>query len=103
MPDAMVGPTRKLGRAALQWRAIAERRRDHFFELHQSGRWKHYYTKGEFQEAMRAAVAIAGRWALIAPRPEELAVASDGFPLFDEARSLSDDPLPTPDALRSAA
>jgi hypothetical protein len=103
MPAAMVGPTHKLGRVALQWRVIAERRRDHFFELQQSGRWRHYYTKMEFQAAMRAAVEIAERWALIAPRPEELAVAADGFPLFDEAGSLSDDPLPLQDLLRSAA
>jgi uncharacterized repeat protein (TIGR03809 family) len=95
MPDAMIGPTERLGRVAFQWRAIAERRRDHFFDLYQTGRWRRYYDNREFLDEMRAAVEIAERWALIAPRPEERAVAADGFPLFDEARSLSNDPAPT--------
>jgi uncharacterized repeat protein (TIGR03809 family) len=92
---------------ALKWRAIAEQRRDHFFDLYQSGRWKHYYEGQAFLNAMRAAVELAERWALIAPRPEELVVAEDGFPLFDEAGSLSHDPAPAlvggADALPTAA
>ena len=60
-------------RIALKWRGLVERRRDHFIELQQSGRWKHYYTEEKFLTAMRAADAIAQRWAKIAPRPEERA------------------------------
>ncbi len=56
--------------AALKWRDLAERRRAHFVELHQSGRWKHYYTEDRFAFEMRQAVALAERWAKIAPRPE---------------------------------
>ena len=55
---------------ALRWRDLAERRRDHFLELYQSGRWKHYYTDEEFLKAMREAIMLAERWAAIAPWPE---------------------------------
>lgn len=92
MPDAMVPPTLRLERVALRWRALAERRRDHYFELYRTGRWKHYHAAPEFLAAMRASAEMAERWASIAPRREELAVADDGYPLFDEARSLSTDP-----------
>ena len=59
-----------MDKAALKWRELAERRRAHFADLHRSGRWKHYYTEHQFQFEMRQAVAIAERWARIAPRPE---------------------------------
>ena len=59
--------------AALKWRDLAERRRAHFIELHQSGRWKHYYTKDEFSVQLRDAIDIADRWAKIAPRPQDAA------------------------------
>ena len=57
---------------ALKWRDLAERRRAHFIDLYKSGRWKHYYTDNEFREELGRAVAIAQRWARIAPRPGEL-------------------------------
>jgi hypothetical protein len=56
----------------LKWRDLAERRRAHFIDLYKSGRWKHYYTDNEFREELGRAVAIAQRWARIAPRPGEL-------------------------------
>jgi hypothetical protein len=34
---------RQLGRAAQKWRDLANRRHEHFIELHKSGRWKRYY------------------------------------------------------------
>jgi uncharacterized repeat protein (TIGR03809 family) len=52
---------------AQQWRELAERRRAHFLELHQSGRWKHYYTEEQFQTEMQEAVRVADAWARIAP------------------------------------
>jgi hypothetical protein len=72
MPAKMIPPTIRLERVALKWRALAERRRDHFIDLYQSGRWRHYYSDQEFLEAMHDALALAERWALIAPRPSEL-------------------------------
>ena len=62
-------------RTALKWRNLAEQRRDHYFELYRSGRWKHYYTEEQFLTEMRKAVALAQRWAVIAPSSEECAPA----------------------------
>ena len=72
LPKAMVQATVKLGAVALKWRALAERRRDHHLDLYKTGRWRHYYTDQEFLVEMRAAIALAQRWARIAPRSEEL-------------------------------
>ena len=68
----MLQATLKLERAALKWRNLAERRRAHFVELYKTGRWKHYYTDAEFRADLRLAIAIAERWAKIAPKQEEL-------------------------------
>jgi uncharacterized repeat protein (TIGR03809 family) len=56
-----------VGRVALKWRALAERRRDHFVELQHTGRWKLYYDRPDFLQELRAAIALAQRWARIAP------------------------------------
>jgi len=56
--------------AALKWRDLAERRRAHFVELYQTGCWRHYYSEDRFTFEMRQAIALAERWAKIAPRPE---------------------------------
>ena len=52
---------------ALKWRSLAEQRRDHYFDLYRSGRWKHYYTEDQFLAEMRKAIALADRWVEIAP------------------------------------
>lgn len=41
--------------------SLAERRCAYFIELHQSGRWRHYYTPGQLAAQMREAVMIAER------------------------------------------
>jgi len=71
VPDSMVSATVRMERVALKWRALAERRRAHFIELYKSGRWRHYYSDQDFLAEMRNAIAMAQRWAKIAPRPEE--------------------------------
>jgi uncharacterized repeat protein (TIGR03809 family) len=71
LPKTMVQATVKLEAVALKWRALAERRRDHHIELYKTGRWRHYYTDQEFLTEMRTAIALAQRWAKIAPRAEE--------------------------------
>jgi uncharacterized repeat protein (TIGR03809 family) len=85
VPQTMVKATVRLESVALKWRALAERRRDHHIELYKSGRWRHYYTDQEFLAEMRNAIAIAERWAKIAPRPEELAQAQE--PAAPKARA----------------
>ena len=71
VPFRMLPAVRRWERIALKWRNLAEQRRDHHLDLYKSGRWKHYYTDDEFLAEMSAANAIAQRWALIAPLPEE--------------------------------
>ena len=66
-----------MDKAALKWRDLAERRRAHFVELYQSGRWKHYYTDQQFLLRMREAIVVANRWAEIAPRPEDFREAAE--------------------------
>jgi hypothetical protein len=41
--------------------ALAEQRCAYFIELHQSGRWRHYYTAEQLTAEMRDAVQIAER------------------------------------------
>jgi uncharacterized repeat protein (TIGR03809 family) len=60
-------PARPYGELAQQWRELAERRRAHFVDLYQSGRWKHYYTEEQFLAEMREAIRVAETWARIAP------------------------------------
>jgi uncharacterized repeat protein (TIGR03809 family) len=71
VPFRMLPAARNWERIALKWRNIAEQRRDHHLDLYRSGRWKHYYSNDEFLIEMRQAVAIADRWAVIAPLPAE--------------------------------
>jgi uncharacterized repeat protein (TIGR03809 family) len=73
----MVQATVKLEAVAIKWRVLAERRRDHHIDLYRTGRWRHYYTDQEFLIEMRAAIALAQRWARIAPQPEEREAADD--------------------------
>ena len=71
-PSRMIHALPKWERTALKWRKLAEQRRDHHLDLYKSGRWKHYYTEEEFRVEMRQAIAMAERWAKIAPMSEEL-------------------------------
>jgi hypothetical protein len=50
---------------ARQWLALAERRRAHFIELCDSGRWKHYFTETELRDEMHKIVLVRDRWASI--------------------------------------
>ena len=77
LPQTMVPATVRLEAVALKWRALAERRRDHHIDLYKSGRWRHYYTDQEFLTEMRTAIALAQRWARIAPQPEEREAADN--------------------------
>jgi uncharacterized repeat protein (TIGR03809 family) len=53
---------------ALRWRDLAERRRSHFVELYESGRWKHYYSEADFVQRMREVVAAAEEWEKLVSR-----------------------------------
>lgn len=51
---------------AKKWRDLAERRREHFVDLYQSGRWRHYYTEEQFIAQMREVVRAAETWGRLA-------------------------------------
>jgi uncharacterized repeat protein (TIGR03809 family) len=76
VPFRMIKATRGWGRIALKWRALAQQRCVHFDDLYRTGRWKRYYTEAKFLAELRQTVAMAERWAKIAPLPEERAAAA---------------------------
>jgi uncharacterized repeat protein (TIGR03809 family) len=59
---------------ARRWLALVERRQEHFLDLCDSGRWRHYYTHAEFLDEIRKVLRVRDQWAAIA-----------GLPLSDEA------------------
>jgi uncharacterized repeat protein (TIGR03809 family) len=44
---------------ARRWRALTDRRREHFAEMYQSGRWRRYYTEEKFLAQMKATMQVA--------------------------------------------
>ena len=62
-------PAHALEEVAQKWRALADRRRAHFLELHRSGRWRRYYSEEQFLVRMQEAIRLSERWAEIAPAP----------------------------------
>lgn len=51
---------------AQRWFDLADRRRLHFVELYDSGRWRHYYTEDQFVAQMREVIRAAEVWARLA-------------------------------------
>ncbi len=54
---------------ALRWLALVERRQEHFLDLCDSGRWRHYFTEAEFLDEMRKVLRVRDQWAAIAGVP----------------------------------
>jgi uncharacterized repeat protein (TIGR03809 family) len=77
LPPTMVRATRRWDAVSLKWRDLAERRKAHFVELYETGRWKHYYTDTEFLGELRKAVDVANRWATIVRTAEARRAAAD--------------------------
>jgi uncharacterized repeat protein (TIGR03809 family) len=55
-------PLRRLNKTAEKWRDLAEKRRLYFEELHQSGRWKYYYTEALFFRRLGKAAELVELW-----------------------------------------
>jgi uncharacterized repeat protein (TIGR03809 family) len=49
-----------------RWCALALRRHAHFVDLHDSGRWQHYYTEHQFVAELRKLTHMVERWRAIA-------------------------------------
>jgi uncharacterized repeat protein (TIGR03809 family) len=57
---------------AQRWRDLADRRRAHFIELYESGRWKLYYSEADFIQRLREVFLAAEKWEkLAAPQPDK--------------------------------
>jgi uncharacterized repeat protein (TIGR03809 family) len=59
-------PHRMSSEITRKWHDLAEKRRTHFVDLYESGRWKHYYSESEFISLMRQAVQLADDWSRLA-------------------------------------
>ncbi len=78
---------------ARKWLALIERRQEHFLDLCDSGRWRHYFTEAEFLDEMRKVLRVRDQWAAIA-----------GVPLSSEDLLLDDGaPRPRPPSVGIAA
>jgi hypothetical protein len=55
----------QLRKTAEKWRDLAERRRDHFRELHRSGLWRLYYDEEEFVARLRDIARNCDRWQML--------------------------------------
>jgi len=82
-------PGHALDEVAQKWRLLAERRCAHFFELYDSGRWKHYYGQAQFLYRMREAIRLSERWAEIAPPPADDVAAPDAQPARTPRRTAA--------------
>ncbi len=67
--------------------SLAEQRCAYFIELHQSGRWHHYYTADQLAVQMREAAQVAERLQqmLEAAASDEPGPQGDVIPLFAKA------------------
>lgn len=59
----------RYGSIARKWLALVERRQQHFIELCNTGRWRHYYSEGEFRDEMHQLLRLRNQWAEIAGLP----------------------------------
>jgi uncharacterized repeat protein (TIGR03809 family) len=55
-------PLRRFNKTAEKWRDLAEKRRLYFEELHQTGRWKYYYTEAQFYQRLGKAAELVELW-----------------------------------------
>ncbi len=60
---------RRYDSIARRWLALVERRQEHFIELADTGRWRHYYTQTGFIDEMRKVLHVRDQWAAIAGLP----------------------------------
>jgi uncharacterized repeat protein (TIGR03809 family) len=64
---------------ARRWHALAERRRQHFAELYDSGRWRKYYREQNFLSQMRETARMAEAWDRVARAQAAPPAGSNGF------------------------
>jgi uncharacterized repeat protein (TIGR03809 family) len=69
---------------ARKWHALAERRRKHLAELHQSGAWERYFSEEMLRAHLREATREVEQWAAVlgetaaaAPQSQEAPATSN--------------------------
>ena len=82
-------PAHALEAVAQKWRALAERRRAHFLELYDTGRWRHYYSETQFLYRLREAIRLTERWIEIAPPRADEATADQAQLLVNRHRTAA--------------
>ena len=60
----------KFNQTAEKWRDLAEKRRLYFEDLHQSGRWKYYYTEALFFRRLSKSVQLVELWGPVLERQQ---------------------------------
>jgi hypothetical protein len=63
---------RRFNKSAEKWRDLAEKRRQYFEDLHQSGRWKYYYTEALFYRRLGKAAELVELWEPVLKKSPEL-------------------------------
>jgi len=97
-------PLRRFNKTAEKWRDLAEKRRQYFEELHQSGRWKYYYTEALFFRRLSKAAELVELWEpVLKARVMEVPAVPKSAPksapmssAMSPATSLPPPPVPSP-------
>jgi len=82
---------------ARRWLALMERRQEHFLELCDSGRWRHYYTEAEFLDEMRKVLRVRDQWAALAGMPPDGEEVPQDYASGPPRRLSAEAPAPWPD------
>jgi hypothetical protein len=87
-------PLHRFNKTAEKWRDLAEKRRLYFEDLHQSGRWKYYYTEALFFRRLGRATELVELWEpVLKARVTELPSAPKSAPPNSAPKSP---PMPLP-------
>jgi hypothetical protein len=98
-------PLRRFNKTAEKWRDLAEKRRQHFEELHQSGRWKYYYTETLFYRRLGKAAELVDLWqpvleARVTELPSAPKSAPQSPPIPSAMSPATSSPPPVPSPMR---
>jgi len=93
---------RHFNKTAEKWRELAEKRRLYFEDLHQSGRWKYYYTEAVFYRRLGKSAELVELWRpVLKDRPAETPPAPKAPPAPNSPpRPVAGLPAPKGDTMR---
>jgi len=88
---------RRFNKTAEKWRDLAEKRRLYFEDLHQSGRWKYYYTEALFYRRLGKSAELVDLWRpVLKDRPAEPPPAAQCPPRSVGLAAPKGDPIKRP-------